>query len=192
MRRHSAELDGLDAKIILMLQSDGRLPNTTIARRLGVAEGTVRKRVARLLRERVMQFGALADPLKIGYQIYVNLEIQAEPRLIEQVAERVARLDEVFFLGISTGPFDMIGAAAFRSNEHFYEFMTQRLARIPGIQRTLTAGIVRTVKRKYTPPVPTPGAGDGVTGGAPRRRAPRPGQRAAGRRGANTAGLSPG
>ena len=154
----------LDARIIEMLQSDGRLANTEIARQLGVTEGTVRKRVGRLLRDHVMQIGALADPLKIGYHVYVNIEIQAEPGHVEQVAERVARFDEVFFLGITMGPFDIIAAAAFRSNEHLYEFMTRRLTRVPGIHRTSTASIIRTVKRTYTPPVPTPSVSEGGSG----------------------------
>ena len=40
-------IDELDAQIIRQLQVDGRLANTEIARRLGVSEGTVRKRIAK-------------------------------------------------------------------------------------------------------------------------------------------------
>jgi Lrp/AsnC family transcriptional regulator for asnA, asnC and gidA len=38
-------LDQLDRKIINELQTDGRRPYTEIAKRLGVSEATVRKRV---------------------------------------------------------------------------------------------------------------------------------------------------
>lgn len=50
-------IDRLDEEMITPLQSDGRRPSVKIARRLAVAEGTVRKRVERLIREQVIQIG---------------------------------------------------------------------------------------------------------------------------------------
>jgi Lrp/AsnC family transcriptional regulator, regulator for asnA, asnC and gidA len=146
-------LDDLDAKLIRELQGDGRMPNTDLARRLQVAEATVRNRIQRLVRDKVIQFGAWADPLKIGYQHYAMVEIQASLPDVDQAARRLARLPEIFFLGICTGSYDIVAAAVFRSNEHMHEFMTKRLARIPGIQRTVTASITRIVKRESTHPV---------------------------------------
>ena len=137
-----------------MLQTDARRPNTDIARRLGIAETTVRNRIDRLTREGVVQCGAWTDPLKIGYQTYAIIQIQVSPPRLEKVAELLAALPEVFFLGIATGGFDVVAAAVFRSNEHLYELMTKRFARIAGIQRTSTLGIVRIVKRAYSYPVP--------------------------------------
>ena len=95
----------------------------------------------------------------------------------------LARLPEVFFLGIATGGFDVVAAAVFRSNEHLYELMTKRLARIAGIQRTSTLGIVRIVKRAYAYPVPAieppaapdeGGAGPDGDGCPPRPAGPEP------------------
>jgi Lrp/AsnC family transcriptional regulator for asnA, asnC and gidA len=153
-RRISPKLDRTDVEIIRMLQADARRPNTDIARRLGIAETTVRNRIARLTRDGVVQCGAWTDPLKVGYQTYAIIQIQVAPPRLEPVADVLARLPEVFFLGIATGGFDVVAAAVFRSNEHLYELMTKRLARIAGIQRTSTLGIVRIVKRAYAYPVP--------------------------------------
>lgn len=61
-------IDANYAKIVRMQQADGRLPNTEIARKLGVAEGTVRERIKRLLRNKTVQIAAWVDPLKVGYQ----------------------------------------------------------------------------------------------------------------------------
>jgi Lrp/AsnC family transcriptional regulator for asnA, asnC and gidA len=152
-RRRSSGLDSVDTQIIAELQSDGRRPNTEIARRLGLAEGTIRKRIDHLRREKVMQIGAWADPLKIGYQYYAFIELQVDLAKIETVAERLAKLTDVFFVGIGTGLFDIIAAAVFRSNEHMHEFMIRDLARIPGIRRSCTSNITRIVKREYVFPV---------------------------------------
>ena len=146
-------IDDLDARIITMLRQDGRRPNVDIARRLGVGEATVRKRIERLVRERVIQIGAWADPLKVGYQNYVNIELQVKLREIEGIARSLAKLPEIFFLGICTGRSDIFATACFRSNEHFHEFMTKRLARIAGIERASTSSITMILKREHSFPV---------------------------------------
>jgi len=174
-RRRSSGLDRVDTQIIALLQSDGRQRNTEIARRLGLAEGTVRKRIDQLRRDKVVQIGAWADPLKIGYQYYAFIEFQVELAKIEKIAERLARLPDVFFVGIGTGLFDIIAAAVFRSNEHMHEFMITGLARIPGIQRSCTSNITRIVKREYVFPVSS--IGTGAARAAKPRPAPSPASR---------------
>jgi Lrp/AsnC family transcriptional regulator for asnA, asnC and gidA len=159
----------MDTKLIQMLQVDGRQPNTELARRLGVAEGTVRKRLARLRRDNVVQIGAWLDPLKIGYQIYAHIEIRVRPAAIERVAQAVARLPEVFFEGICTGAFDIFAAGLFVSNQHMDEFITQRLSRVPGIEGTSTSSVIRVVKRDYRLRIPTADGVGSAKRGRPRR-----------------------
>ncbi len=153
MRRYSSYVDDLDAKIITALQADGRQHNTAIARQLGVAEGTVRKRIERLLRDKVIQVGAWADPLKVGYQHYANIQIQVKVGDIERAAKYLATLPEIYFLGICTGEFDIFAAGLFGSNEHMHEFLTRQLAKVPGIQRTLTSSLTRIMRREHAVPV---------------------------------------
>jgi Lrp/AsnC family transcriptional regulator for asnA, asnC and gidA len=155
--RNGPLIDDLDSKIIESLQSDGRLPNTEIARRLGVAEATVRNRIERLLRDGVMQIGAWADPLKIGYQVYAIIELQVTLRDIEKVAERLAKLPEIFFLGTCLGNFDIFAAALFRSNEHLHAFLTKHLCRVPGLERASTTSLTRILKREYRYPMAVAG-----------------------------------
>jgi Lrp/AsnC family transcriptional regulator for asnA, asnC and gidA len=167
MIRETIKLKEIDTKIIRLLQVDGRQPNTELARRLGVAEGTVRKRIARLRRENVVQIGAWMDPLKIGYQIYAHIEIRVRLSSIERVAQAVARLPEVFFVGICTGAFDIFAAGLFLSNQHMDEFITKRLSRVPGIDGTSTSSVIRVVKRDYRLQIPST---NGVSGNRQVRR----------------------
>jgi len=145
-------LDALDVKIITMLYQNGRCANTEIARRLDVAEATVRKRIDSLLDNKVIRISAWADPFKLGFQTYANIEILADPQHLEQAAEEIAKFPEIFFLGICTGAFDILAVGLFRSNEHVYRFLTQQLPKVPGVQRTSTSNIIRTVKRDFPAP----------------------------------------
>ncbi|MFB3816767.1 MAG: Lrp/AsnC family transcriptional regulator [Candidatus Methylomirabilales bacterium] len=159
-------IDTLDAKIIALLRPDGRLSNVEIARRLGIAEGTVRKRIDRLVREQVIQIGAWADPLKIGYQDYINMELQVSLAHLERVAERLAKLPEIFFLGLCTGRANIFAGCCFRSNDHFFEFMTKELGRIPGIQGIATSNVTKILKREHSfPALPLPSAERGAIAG---------------------------
>ncbi len=148
------KLDGIDAKIVNLLHTDGRMTNTEVARRLGVAEATVRKRVARLVETGVMQFQAWVDPLKVGYDIYAIIQIQVSPAQIEAAAETLREFPEIAFLGVLTGDFDIFAAAVFRSNADLYDFLTKRLSQVPGVNRTATSSMIRLVKREYAFPVP--------------------------------------
>ena len=154
------ELDELDAKIVSVLHADGRTTNTEVARRLGCAEATVRKRVARLLDDGVMQFQAWVDPLKVGYEVYAIIQIQVSPPSIEAVAETLGKLPEIAFLGVCTGDFDIFAAAVFRSNADLYDFLTKRLSGVPGIIRTATSSMIRLVKREYAFPIPALSSGE--------------------------------
>jgi len=145
-------MDEISTKIIIQLQRDGRTPNTAIARRLRIAEATVRKRIDRLVKEKVIWVRAWPDPLKIGYTVIVNIDVRVNPPAIESVAARLAAFPEIYFLGVCTGEFDLHASAAFRSNEHMYEFITKRLSRVPGIANTSTGIVMRVVKRE--PPTP--------------------------------------
>ena len=150
----SAPLNALDANIITLLQSDGRRTNTDIARQLGVAEGTVRNRITRLLADEVIKFGVWPNPLKIGYQTYAFIEIQVNPPDLEEVAEQLASFPEIAFVGICTGSFDLHVAALFYSNEHMYELITKRLNHVKGVLHTSTSTVLRIVKREFGYPVP--------------------------------------
>lgn len=168
MRRFTTQRDEIDANLITLLQSDGRQPNTELARRLGLAEATVRKRLDRLLTEQVIQVGARADPIRVGYQTYAFIEMQVEGPDVEKIAEQLTVLPEILFLGVCAGHADIIAAALFRSNEHMYEFLTKRLRRFPGIRRTATMSVIRILKREYAFPIP--GASIEPTNAPKRRR----------------------
>jgi Lrp/AsnC family transcriptional regulator for asnA, asnC and gidA len=163
-----SHVDELDANIITLLRRDGRCSNVEIARRLGVAEATVRKRIDRLIRGQVIQIGAWADPLKVGYSEYINFELQVRLRDIEVVAQRLAKLPEIFFLGLCTVRSRIFAAGCFRSNDHFHEFMTKHLGSIRGIQDVSASSITKIVMRAHSFPAFPVDAGNSAGRRTPR------------------------
>ena len=149
-------LGALDLDIIRCLQDDARSSFARIAGRLRVPESTVRHRLNRLVKDGVVEFATLTNPLHMGYQVWVLIDIQTELRRTRAVAERIAAAPEVYWVGITTGTHDLHVGAVFRSNEELLDFVTRRLSKIPGIVRASTSSILELIKRGYTIRLPAP------------------------------------
>ncbi|MGD8392813.1 MAG: winged helix-turn-helix transcriptional regulator, partial [Desulfobacterales bacterium] len=59
--------DQIDCRMIELLQKDGRIPNTDIAKEIGISEATVRSRLNRLIEEGYIQIVAVSNPIKLGF-----------------------------------------------------------------------------------------------------------------------------
>ncbi|HHI01394.1 MAG TPA: Lrp/AsnC family transcriptional regulator, partial [Thermococcus litoralis] len=74
------KMDEIDKNILKLLQEDGRMSYSEIARRIGVPESTVRLRVKRLIEEGIIRkFAALINPFKAGYTIVAFIAVDIEP-----------------------------------------------------------------------------------------------------------------
>ena len=59
-------MDLIDKQIIDILQDDGRSSNAAIARDVGVSEGTVRRRLKKLIDDDYIKVIAITEPAKMG------------------------------------------------------------------------------------------------------------------------------
>lgn len=168
-RKRTHKVDEVDNKIIAALRQDGRKSNVELGREIGVSEGTIRKRVARLIQEGIMQVIAVANPQKLGYQIEVLVGIHADIDKVKDIAERLSTMEEVRTVSISSGVYDLLMVALFRDNDELLDFLMNRLSTIPGIKKTETSYMLRTLKRTYDWPVYV-GAVEGARATAARTR----------------------
>lgn len=140
-------LDEFDRQIITLLQRDGRLSNVEIARTLGLAEGTVRKRLEKLLGEGFIRLMAVADPARLGLAASIIIGIQTELGQLNEVARRLAALPEVLCVSIVTGTYDIMIEAVLPSGEHLLSFLVDKVSPIPGVKRTETSHVMQVIKR---------------------------------------------
>ena len=131
-------MDKLDRQIIDVLQDDGRATNAGIARCTGVSEGTVRRRLKRLVDEKYINVVALLDPPKVGYNSEALIGIQVQPDKIDQVAHKLTVLDEMSWVSVTTGAFDIFAWATLDSPEALGNFLRTKVGTILGVQRTET------------------------------------------------------
>lgn len=131
-------MDAIDLRIIEALREDGRMPYARIATRLGVSPGMIRQRVIRLARDGVMQVRAVTNPFRMGYAVMALIGIKADVQRIRRMARQLSALDEVVYLVLSSGTYDLLVEVVCRDNAHLVEFLTERLASVEGIRDTET------------------------------------------------------
>ena len=100
-------MDDFDKSIIDILESDGRASNAEIARKIGVSEGTIRRRLKKLIDNKTISVLAISDPRQMGYEFEALVGIQVDPGLVEPVAEAITKLTDTKWVSITTGTYDV-------------------------------------------------------------------------------------
>ena len=142
-------LDDLDKSIIKALQLDGRRPYAQIGRQLQIPEATVRQRAERLISRGIVQVVGVTDPLAMGFQQPALIGLKVEPGKLEEIAEEIAKLDEVTYLVVTAGRFDLVCEVVCEDNDHLLRVLTEQFAAIKGIRSTETLVELRFVKESY-------------------------------------------
>lgn len=141
-------IDELDRRIIAELQADGRVAFTEIARRLDVAEATVRHRVRRLERRGVLQVVAVIAPLQLGMR-RIMVGIRVRGHAVADVERSLRRLDEIDYVAVTTGAYDVVVMAACADEDHVARLVTETLRGIPGVDTLDVVTMLRETKDAY-------------------------------------------
>lgn len=139
-------MDDLDMRIIEILRHDGRVSNAGIARAVGVSEGTVRRRLKRLIDENMIEVRVI---LNLGRKARTVVGIHVDPQSVDEVLARVSRLGGVTFACVTTGRYDMLVWAEAESAELLGQLITKTIGVIPGVQRTETHVVLSQVSGPF-------------------------------------------
>jgi Lrp/AsnC family transcriptional regulator for asnA, asnC and gidA len=152
-------IEAIDRQIVELLMEDGRIPSAEIARRLGcVSERAVRYRLAKLLEREIVQVVAIPNPKALGYAVIADVFIEVEAGAILNVARRLAAHENVSYVACSMGDVDVSIQIVGRDNSEVYSFVTDVVAKIPGVRKTSTLIVPIILKDVYHWHIP---AGDG-------------------------------
>ncbi|MCU0773935.1 MAG: Lrp/AsnC family transcriptional regulator [Ideonella sp.] len=144
-------LDATDRAILTALQVDGRLSNVELAQRVHLSPSACLRRVKSLETSGVIaQYVALVNPKAVGkggscYAI-LNLESMNTP-LLEAFEKAVKAEPEVLDCFYVAGSNDYLIRFAYRDAEDLERFHTQVLMRLPGVSRSNSLLVLRTVKK---------------------------------------------
>jgi Lrp/AsnC family transcriptional regulator for asnA, asnC and gidA len=141
-------IDATDMKIIRLLQKNGRMSNTDIAKKTGISETTVRYRLQRLTKEDFIQIVAMVNPLKLGFGFEGIIRIKANIKAIDRVAENLKAIDSLYFVARSMGAFDFDAEYFVKSSTELKELIDTVNA-MEGVVDTDVSTVLDYVKERY-------------------------------------------
>jgi Lrp/AsnC family transcriptional regulator for asnA, asnC and gidA len=142
-------LDDVSKAIIEQLQQDGRRSYAAIGKVVGLSEAAVRQRVQRLVDHGIMQVVAVTDPLELGFSRQALIGVRATGDL-EPVADALVAMDEVDYVVVAAGSFDILAEVVAESDEHLLEIVTKRIRAIPQVLSTETFVYLKLRKQTYS------------------------------------------
>ena len=91
-KQRESALDGTNIRLLEELQTNARVSNAELGRRVGLSAPAVADRLARLEESgAIVAYGAELDPRALGYSLSVVLRIRPAPRELGKVAELARR-----------------------------------------------------------------------------------------------------
>lgn len=142
----SKNMDELDFSILSLLQKDGRMSFSDIAKELNVASNTIRYRITKLLETGTLHFYAFVNPLDLNFNAISEIQISISPsRLIEQVGQKIAEMEEVSFVVMATGEADLLVEVNCQDTQHLRDVLA-RLHLIEGVEKTKTCTYLKVFK----------------------------------------------
>ena len=148
-RSRPVVLDDAAKAIIEQLQQDGRRAYATIGKAVGLSEAAVRQRVQRLVESGVIQIVAVTDPMQVGFPRAAMLGIRVDGD-INAVADELADLDEIDYLVVTGGGFDILAEVVCEDDEHLLDIMNNKIRAVPGVRSTETFVYLKLRKQVYT------------------------------------------
>ena len=142
-------LDDVAKAIIEQLQQDGRRSYAAIGKEVGLSEAAVRQRVQRLLESGVMQIVAVTDPLQMGFARQAMVGVRTSGAL-EPVADALAQIEEVDYVVVTAGSFDLLVEVVCESDEHLVDLISDRIRAVPGVETTETFMYLKLRKQTYS------------------------------------------
>ena len=147
--RNGNHLDEVSKAIIEELQQDGRRSYAAIGKVVGLSEAAVRQRVQRLIEGGVMQVVAVTDPLELGFacQAMIGIRVRGE---LEPVADAIAQLEEVDYVVITAGSYDLLVEVVCESDEALLEVLSTKIRRMDEVMSTETFMYLKLRKQTYS------------------------------------------
>ena len=141
-------LDDTAKQIIELLQDDGRLSYSAIAKQVGLSEAAVRHRVQKLIESGVMQVVAVTDPMQMGFarQAMIGVKVTGNVR---EVAAELAAMEKLDYVVITTGRFDILAEIVAESDDELLEVVSEQISALDRVVTTETFVYLRLEKQTY-------------------------------------------
>ena len=145
-----AELDGIDQRILEILQKEGRISNLDLAERVALSPAPCLRRVRALEKAGVIkQYVALLDPRKVGLGLtaFVTVKLEKKGKMpSEDLARAVRAWPEVVGCYSMTGESDYFLKVYVEDLDHYTRFLMDHLLKQSGVVDVKSNIVLEAIK----------------------------------------------
>ena len=151
-------LDRIDRKILMALQSDGRLTNQALADLVGLSPSPCLKRVraleaAGLIRTYFAEIDRKACGLSVTAFVRIRLKDHS-PDTVATFERKIAAIDAVIECHLMSGGEDYLLEVVVSGHDGYERFMREELHPVPGIGAIETNFSISAIKHRSPCPIP--------------------------------------
>ena len=140
------DLDATDRDLLAALLEDARISQRGLAKRVGVAQGTITNRLRRLEGMGVIKgYTVRLDAESIGWTMTVITGLTIQKGSMIDVQQQIAADPRVFAVYDVTGDYDSMVLARVRGRKDLDD-LTKTVFTLQGVQRSFTQVVLNTVK----------------------------------------------
>jgi DNA-binding Lrp family transcriptional regulator len=139
-----------DEKMLELLASDGRAGLVDLAAVAGLTPGRASRRLQALLRKRVVHIDIEIAAVALGYRTRANLWLRVHPSAVKTVGRALAQQPEIAFAAAVTGPHNIHAVAHCRDLDELFEFTSDRVGSMTGLESMEISPLLRHVKQSGT------------------------------------------
>jgi len=147
---HTRPLDRIDRQILSVLQSDGRISNVALAKKVNLTATPCLERVRRLEREGfITGYAALLDPQKVGAGLLVFVEISLlrnSPDAFNDFRREAKRLTGILECHLVSGNFDYLIKARVKDMHDYRKLLGEKILALPGVSDSRSYVVMEEVK----------------------------------------------
>ncbi len=139
----------MDRAILARLRGDGRAGFRTVARDLELNERTVRRRFEALRERGCAMVFTLVPAVSLGFESEIILQITVAPARLDALARELATYRGVRYVGSTLGASSLMCEVILPTTRDVYEFVTQTLGDLDGVQGWTASMELVTFKRGF-------------------------------------------
>lgn len=141
------EIDAIDRRLLDLLQRDGRMPYSLLAREAGISRAAATTRVREMIHNGVLAIVAATDLMRLGYLVRTVM-CRVDTGTRRAAARKLAALPEVTYCIVGAGFADIQIEIVCRNPEHLADVL-EKIAAVEGVDILSSFEFLEMVKQSY-------------------------------------------
>ena len=128
------KLDQTDKKIIQLLGADARMSNNSMAKAIAVTEGTVRNRIQKLIKNKIIKISVINNINRMENPAVAFIGLDVETRSKDSVAKALSKMKEVRFVSTLIGRHDLMAFVLAKDINILSKVLYEDISSLPGVR----------------------------------------------------------